>query len=425
MKFNYEKFPISFFNTVGMEHINGNTVDMWKDLGITVGNLPQTSPQNLELAFDLLRKAAESGIKVIVHDKRLLFSTLAEKGEEEYRKGVAEVVGLFGGYSSVLGYFLGDEPDGNTNGCACRAVKIVGEMAPDSLPFLNLRPWNTVYGPNMSEMFGVGDVSEYLDDYVKKSGAGLISYDCYSQCIGETRAESAENHGFDDYFYNLRKFSEASVRNGVPFGTCLCSFAHGWTRCDPDDYRWQLSTAVASGASWITWFIIQLGWVIDNWRDVPVNQAGQRTRFFNYMSEANSVFNAYCGEIMPRLTFDCCYHVNRAFGGYELFRPFASVVDVSCSDVMKKTPVPAIISGFHDVEGRKYYAFCCIGETGWADAVIKVKPGVKIEMCQVNNRFEPVGLVVEQVSGVPLDGQGSGTIRISTYTGQLRLYREA
>ncbi|MBR6427410.1 MAG: hypothetical protein IKS28_06240 [Clostridia bacterium] len=425
MKFNFEKFPISFFNTVGMEHIDENTADMWRDLGITVGNLPQTSPENIDLAFRLLDKSEKYGLKVIVHDERLLFTTLIKKGEEEYRKGVRQVTDIFGGHPAVLGFFLGDEPDGTTSRDAFRAVKIVGEISPGHLPFLNLRPWNPVYGPNMSELLGIGDVAEYLDGYIKESETGLISYDCYSQCIGKSREESAENHGFDDYFYNLRKYSEASIKSGVPFGTCLCSFVHGWTRCDPDDCRWQLSTAVASGASWITWFIIQLGWVIDNWRDVPINQAGQRTRFFDYLSEANSVFNSYCGKIMPELTLNCCYHVNRAFGGYELFRPFGNILDVTCVDVNTKKTVPSIISCFHDKDGRLYYAFCCIGETGWADAAIKVRPGVKIEMCQVNNRFEPVGLVVEQVSGVPLDGQGSGTIRISTYTGQLRLYREA
>ncbi len=424
-KFNYKQFPITHWSTVGFDTMGPHTITMWKDLGITLGIIPETKPEEKEAVLAFLDLVAENGMKTLIRDPRTAFMTyLALNDEDAFRRGVKEAVKDFGSHPAIFGFYIGDEPNSTQRDAAFRASAIVREEAPELVPFLNFYPWNPVYGPNMSEYLQVSDLQTYLDNYVKECNPAVISYDCYTACLGKTMADSFNNHGINDYFFNLHEFYLASKRHGVPFNTCINCFEHSWYRCTETDMRWQLSTAVACGASMVTWFIIQLSWVMDNWRNAAINHAGQRTETFDRLARTNRMFSDYCGKVIPQLTIDECYHVNRAFGGFPLFEPFGNVLDITCKDEWSKEDIPAIISRYHDAYGRVYYGFCCVGETGWATADIRLKPGVTLERCQVNNRFEPCGLAVDTITQEVIEGQSPQKLHINTYCGQFLLFRE-
>jgi len=71
---------------------------------------------------------------------------------------------------------------------------------------VNLLPWH----PGANARVGYDDWQTYLDDFLKKSGAEFLCYDCYSQM-------NPEQSGWPMYFRNLVEYGKAAKRNGVPF----------------------------------------------------------------------------------------------------------------------------------------------------------------------------------------------------------------
>ncbi|HQH62558.1 MAG TPA: hypothetical protein PL044_07830 [Clostridiales bacterium] len=369
-------FPISFWSNIGMKDLVPDAPAMWRDLGITLAMSPGYGPDDKNELKALLDGSARLGIRVILRDYRTHWRKLTELGEDGYRALFAEALADFGSHPAVYGFFTGDEPDAKSAADAFRAMKIQGEMAPHLVAYLNLLPWFDWIAPRI----GAKSLVEYLDRVVEEGNAKLLSYDCYVQM-------QAEFDGRDSYFENLRGYYLATKKHGVPFMNIALSCGHYRYKC-PDKYelQWQLCTSVAHGAGAVSWYVIQLPGISDNYRNAPINQFGERTPAFYEMSEVNRIFNSHCGQIISGLKIDECYHVGRAFGGMPLFEPFGNVAEVESND-----DVPLIFSRFRDAEGRTYYIVCCNSATETTYVSITMRPGVSLERCVFGNRFVKIG----------------------------------
>ncbi len=405
MRFNMKRYPISFWNTTSITEDPAATADMWQDLGITLAMSPGYRAEDLNKVLVLLNRAAELDIKIILCDYRTHWRNLTAKGEETYRSEFAAAVRDYGSHSAVFGFFVGDEPDAPDASDAFRAMKIQKEIAPHLTAYINLLPWFDWIGPRM----GTDALAPYLDRVAREGSADLLSYDCYTQMW-------KDESGYEVYFNNLREYFEAVGRLGIPFFNIVLSCGHYAYRCpSKDDMLWQLGTSVAHGAAGVSWFFIELPGIWDNYRNAPINQLGERTEQFQWLSEVNRVFNNYCGEIMHTLTIDTCYHVTKSYGGILLFVPFGNVLDV-------KSAVPAIFSRFHDPEGKSYYIACCNSPIESAQISVKFKENIKIERCVYGNKFAPVSVHTDPVGAV--EGEGGQTISIFLAPGQIALFRE-
>lgn len=404
MRFNMKKYPISFWNTVGIDDDPVSRVKMWRDLGITLAMSPSYGINDKDKVIALLDEAEKADIKVILCENRASWRVLTQSGEAAYREGFAAALKDYGGHPAVFGFFVGDEPDAPDAANAFKAMKIQNEMAPQLISYLNLLPWFDWIGERMGAKY----IAPYLDRVVEEGDAKLLSYDCYAQMW-------EGDSGWNVYFENLRNYYEAILRHGVPYFNIVLSCGHYAYRCPTkDDMLWQLGTSVAHGAAGVSWFFIELPGIWDNYRNAPVNQLGERTDRFGWLSEVNRVFNNYIGEVMQNLTIEKCYHVTKAYGGMPLFEPFDDIVDV-------KSETPAIISRFRDEEGGVYYLTCCNSPTTSAHVSIKFKRGLSISRCGYGNVFQTVAAHTDPIGAT--EGEGGENIAVFLAPGQVALFK--
>lgn len=401
-------FPIGFWNVLDLEQCGPEWVEHWKDLGITQPMSPTFGPEsNRQAMLDILDKAQEYGMRVIVCDYRTNWRVLSTQGEEAYRKLLQEALADFGHHPAVMGFFVGDEPDAPDAADAFKAARIQHELAPYLTPYLNLLPWFDWIGERM----GTPALAPYLDRAIRE-GVNLLSYDCYTQMW-------KEDSGWDDYFNNLREYMLAVHRLKVPFQSILLSCGHYYYRCpSEDDMRWQLSTAVAHGAAGISWFFINLPGTWENYRNAPINQFGERTRTFEWLSTTNRLFQALCGNIMTGLTIDRCHHVHKAYGGMPLFEAYGKVREVHSEG----NKVPLIFSQFIDKSGGLYWVVVNNSVTECTQAIVRFASGTQLEQCNFGNTFGPVPVHSDPIG--QREGEGGETVNLFLAPGQLVLLRE-
>jgi hypothetical protein len=356
--------------------------------------------------LDILDRANKYDMRVIVTDYRTDWRLMTSQGEETYRSLFAQAMEDFGSHPAVMGFYIGDEPNVEDIEDALKAVRIHRELAPKLTPYLNLLPWFDWIGKRM----GTPALAPYLDRVVKE-GVSMLSYDCYTQMWDG-------DQGWNDYFYNLREYYLATRRLSVPFQSILLSIGHYYYRCpNENEMRWQLSTAVAHGASGISWFFINLTDINENYRNPAIDQFGHRTQSFEWLSTTNCLFQSLCGEIMTGLKVSDCYHVNKTYGGMPLFHPFGKVRDIS-----SEHEVPLIISEFKDKEDRLYWMIVNNSMTECTLATIKFVLGTKLQMCKSGNVFGEVPVHTDPIG--EREGEGNENVNLWLAPGQLVLLRE-
>ncbi len=314
------KFKISFWNYEKMGVIEAKkAVADWQDAGFNLAmtfefRAEQDDPADM---VELLDECERKGIQAIVCDKRTRYAHYMEVGEEAFRAGVKQVVKEFGSHPAVFGFHVGDEPNGEAWESAINAFKIVREEAKGKKGFINMfSSWVT---PECPSVIGT-PLEEYEDkvvDFVRRSGADIVSFDCYAQCMYTDR-----DFEQDEFLRNLRMFASAAKRTGAELYVSLLSVGH-WNYRVPtqDDIRWQLNMAVAHGATGMFWFYFYQRLIEENYREGPINLFGERTEMFNKISFQDRLFFKYYAERLEEYRVDEVSYFRRTYGGYPKFTP--------------------------------------------------------------------------------------------------------
>lgn len=374
------KYPAGFWNYNSLGEGNFDYIKDWEDLGFTVPMSPLYDPDqdDIRAMYRILDAAHEKGMKVIVNDKRSYWSVLTEKGEGAYREGFQEILRDFGDHPAVFGFHVGDEPNKEQFDDACLAQSIQEEMSPKHYSFLNLLPWH--YG--IEDRIGYVDFGKYLDDYCAKSKTKFICYDCYSQMNpGET--------GFDMYFYNLKKYWQASLKNDAPFWTTLLGIGHFNYRIPSyDDVRWQISTAATHGAKGILWFYIYLNTPgFSNYRQASVNEHGRRTDVFYHIADNMKSFLNVFGDTLMRLNLDHVWHYGRCYGGFPMYVP-----DEETKMLTSTNNCPLILSYFTSDKNEDFIMLVNNSTTTNTYAKLSLRGRKKIYMCYPGNEINEIRL---------------------------------
>ncbi len=312
------KFKISFWNYEKMGVIDAKkAVADWQDAGF---NLAMTFEYRADVdspaqMIELLDECQKKNIQAIVCDKRTRYARYMEVGEEAFREGVKQVVKEFGAHPAVFGFHVGDEPNGEAWEAAINAFKIVREEAKGKKGFINMfSSWVT---PECPSVIGT-PIEEYEDklvDFVRRSGADILSFDCYAQCM-----YTDKDFEQDEFLRNLRMFASAAKRTGVQLFVSLLSVGH-WNYRVPnqDDVRWQLNMAVAHGATGMFWFYFYQRLLEENYREGPINMFGERTEMFNKISFQDRLFFKCYAPLLEEYTVDDISYFRRTYGGYPRF----------------------------------------------------------------------------------------------------------
>lgn len=275
------KYPIGFWNYTSTGELGPEAVKDWAELGMTMANSPEYwegCDKNAMLA--ILDECEKYGIRVIVCDHRARWGG-ASKDPAAYEKQFRAAYEDFGHHPAVIGFHVGDEPWRKESFADCIAAhNIQLKVAPELTPHLNFLP----YWDGQEDGLGYETFAAWAEDMVKKSDLRILCYDCYVQM-------NPGGEGVDQYFKNLRKFSEAADAAGIVPWTTLLSVGHFRYRCpSEDDLRWQLNTAVASGMKGILWFFVYMRTPMSNYRLAPIDEFGERTETYAWMSRVNRHF---------------------------------------------------------------------------------------------------------------------------------------
>lgn len=352
MKNSFEdKFLLGFwgYRSFG-EQDTPETVAMWKDAGFNTAlsfiyHVDDDKPQEMLQMLDLCK---ENGLKVILYDDRIHCHRLREMSEEMYEKAVLRSVNEFGRHPAAAAFFVSDEPNAATLPLAEKAVRIVQKHSP--IPaFVNFYPmWRS---KDYVDLMGVpGEkIGELYSEFLKKSGAACIAYDCYSQM--DAREPEA---GLNGYFDNLNTYHTIAKQAGVPMIPSLLCTGH-WAFRQPalTDLRWQLSTAVAHGAKGALWFMLYDN--DDGLGSSPIDISNEKQPSYYDLRKANREFMRQAGELVADLELEEVYHYCHSYGGVQCY---AEGYDVFLKSFAEKYRDDAVISRFRNRKtGRYWYMF--------------------------------------------------------------------
>ena len=340
-------YPISFWSYTNLadhgKYMDEAAVAEWADAGFTVPQSPEFDPADPEQQAHILRLldwAQKRGMKLILCDPRGYAKGDASGVKSGYADGMRAAVRDFGSHPALFGFHVGDEPDKSAKVAFFESYRIQKEVAPSLHPFANLLP----YWPGAERVVNAPSWADYLDDYVRKSHADLISYDCYAQMNPGTEGQQR-------YYQNLRLYRDAAVRNGVPFWNTILSVGHYRYRVPSlDDIRWQFNTTIASGAHGILWFFYYMRQPHENYRGAPVDEHWHHTPMWDNLRLVQKSFHRRYGDLFTRLASTRVSFYPAAFGGGEVFTP-----DGMTSRILPDTTDhPILIGEFVDLAARRY-----------------------------------------------------------------------
>jgi hypothetical protein len=335
-------FPLGFWNYCTLDLNGPEAAQEWVDCGMT-RPMTQTfragrdDPQRLRAVLDAL---AERGLQAIVCDDRATAWRVPGRAAlDAYKRNFEAAVRDFGGHPATFGFYHGDEPEAPHFEALCEAIRFAREAAPHVTPFLNLLPKL----PETLPRVGFSRWPEYLDTLCTQARLPLLSFAHYAQ-LDHYRSEE----GIESWFDNLREYREAASRHGIPFWTTVLSAGHYDFRCPTeDDFRWQLHAAVAHGARGILWFFLYMREPHGNYRTPPIDEHGERTETFHWLSRVQRTFLKGQAPFLQRLRLRRVVHVGRAWGGHERFAGTDQVAAV-------ETPIPHILTEWTDHAGRPW-----------------------------------------------------------------------
>ncbi|HOX37233.1 MAG TPA: hypothetical protein PL033_04520 [Candidatus Brocadiia bacterium] len=378
--FGMARYPVSFWSYTNlgqhMKYMDEAEVEEWADAGFTVPQSPGYDPNNPEHVAHMRKMldwAQARGMKLILGDPR----GYARKGPggdgglipPDYADGIRKAVAQFGDHPALFGLHVGDEPDADMKEAFFECYRVQKEIAPKLHPFANLLP----HFPGIELRAGTPGWPAYLDEFVKKSNADLISYDCYAQM-------NPGVDGWKDYYRNLRLYREAAQRNGVPFWNTTLSVGHFRYRCpNYDELRWQFNTTVCSGASGILWFFYYMRQPHANYRLSPVDENWDRTETYYDIRRFQKDFHRHYGGLFLKIAPTRVNFHPEEIGGGKVFTP-NELVSVLSPD---KKDHPLLLGEFADVEGRRYVMLVNNSMRGSVYATLKF-PGKDVKVFSWN-----------------------------------------
>jgi hypothetical protein len=349
--FGLGRYPISFWSYTNLtEHgtyMDEAEVEEWADAGFTVPQSPTYDPNNAAQKAHMLKMldwAHRRKMKLILCDPRG-YAKKGPGGERGlipagYAAGIKAAVADFGHHPALFGFHVGDEPDADVKLAFFECYRVQKQIAPKLHPFANLLPW----WPGAQKRAGTDTWPNYLDEFVRKSNADLISYDHYAQMNPGER-------GWHGYYENLRLYREASVRNGVPFWNTILSVGHFRYRCPNfDEIRWQFNTTLAAGANGVLWFFYYMRHPHANYRLSPVDEHWNRTQTYDDIRRVQKSFHRHYGDLFTRLVSTRVTFSPKAYGQGQVFTRNGIVSRISPD----RKGHPILLGEFTDAQGRRY-----------------------------------------------------------------------
>ena len=368
-----DSFVLGFWNYNDLLTGGASEVARWKDLGLNVAMMPMgaTAKQIEEELPKFLDELQKYDMKVVLLFGEVGAGYYKAHGEEAFRAKFTEIYEKYGKHPAVLGFYPGEEPGGDIIDSFAGAIKVMLEVAPDRVPFIDL-------GGNASHM-----------EQVAATGVPVSGFGNYSQMEPEER-------GTDDYFKLMNAQMKACKKYGMDCMPTLLSSAHFRFMAPKEvDYIWQINTAAICGCTGIYWFRLYDKLVAMDYRGSPIDEYGEPNgEYYEGMKRAQTRFNIHHAKLIMKLHHDTTYFITKRFGGYPGFPEEGhSLVKKSYScdtffGYYDKAPTPGIVSFFKGEDGYEYVAVMNNSRTEAGSITLEFdKATKKVEMIYHNGEM--------------------------------------
>ncbi len=364
-----------FWNYIESGKIGKEAVRDWKELGM---NLAMSfdfdvAKHNKQDMLDILDECKAQGLQIILRDKRTRFKTYQVLSKEEFLKGVREAYDDFGKHEATFGFFAGDEPNEDDLPAFIDVMRILREEMPNLTPFGNMLPYWASSDFDMCTSGSAEHYYELVDRTFKGSKTPLIAYDHYTQCLQDN--EENQEAGINAWYYGLDMYHKASKENGASFYvTALCVGHWAYRVPTEDDFRWQISTALAHGARGVFWFHLYNLVGDSSYRNAPFyGSKFKRTETFTYLARQQEIFRETLMEQFNKMELTAVYHTGHIYDPSKRF-----CRDEIIEEVNGKFSYPTIISYYKEFDSDERWVSFVNAHQRYANLVrIKFACGAK------------------------------------------------
>lgn len=216
-------------------------------------------------------------------------------GDEAISGAVKDRIRESGASSSILGYYIVDEPGTSHFPALATAVETVKQEAPGKLAYINLFPgYATLGAPDQSQL-GAASYTAYLEKFIADVKPQFLSYDDYKIVYSDNM--QSKRHS-EVYFRDLLEVRDVARKHGLPFWNIACSnrIRPYTTIPSPANMLLQAYTTLAAGGRGLSWYTYYDG----GYAYAPMDSNGLRSETWSYLQMVNGQVKVL-GPIMNRL----------------------------------------------------------------------------------------------------------------------------
>ncbi|OMF32278.1 hypothetical protein BK133_14745, partial [Paenibacillus sp. FSL H8-0548] len=264
----------AFVNSTQYDYLADAKVDM-------IMNVDSTDLQELETNKQMLRLAAERGMKVQVSDTR--FKNTAWMTDA----AVKAIVEDYDGRPGLAGYYVKDEPQVSEYDAYAATYNKFLQYDPDAIPFAN--------------MLGGADFNKWVSS-VGADNLKYLAYDDYPFLVGGGYRPT--------HFQVMEIIRKIGISNNLKTARFLQSL--GWQgvykKPTENDMRFDAYTSLAYGFKALYWFT---WWTPtgqqESFTDSVIDKDGNKTATFDQVKQINTEIKAL-GSTLAKLTAKTVYH---------------------------------------------------------------------------------------------------------------------
>lgn len=239
-----KEFPIGFWCGPPEKFMTEEQFRLIKGAGFSVVLPPCEGAVTLETNRKLLSLCRRLGLQAIISDSRI---PLALTGNDKGLSDLKAVAKDYSPASSLLGYFITDEPGAKQFGELAKVVAALRKFDPQHGAFINLFPnYATTDRDATPSQLNATTYDEYLETYLSTVQPDILSYDHY---------HFLKNSDRPGFLSNLAAAQKAARTAGVPFWNIVLSVAHGPYRpLTENELRYEALQSLAYGVQGLLYF---------------------------------------------------------------------------------------------------------------------------------------------------------------------------
>ncbi len=236
--------------------------------------------------------------------------------ETNKREAYINGINAFVDHPAIVGIDAGDEPSSLDFPYYGQMIELMKELAPSKFPYLNIYPSYGMLASNTEEQtekeLGVPTYKDYVDIYAKNVNLPYLSFDHYYLTSSPDRL-----------FSDLKTAADCCKEYGKKLYAVLQV-----NSLDPDHFvteeelAFQAFSAMAYGASAVSWACYSAGW----WNHNVLDADGNKTEQYEKMKKVNHKMIALSKEYIKYACVDTVRGTETTHGAFESIKSTKEVL---------------------------------------------------------------------------------------------------